>query len=201
MKSYAQVTSPQTAKPPETGLTRPNTPRAAARPHAIFRGLRTSAHTAALALLLAAAPAPACAQGLTDTQHTGGHTQDDAAQGAAAAREKRARTPAQAKIDSQLLQALYRKRGEAATKGVPAGELSVRFDEEGRALVTVRARPIGTVMAKIKRLGGVVLSHSERYDDIRAAVPLEKLEKLAALKEVRAIMPAEEATTNDGATH
>jgi hypothetical protein len=124
-----------------------------------------------------------------------------AAQGEAAASEKRSRTPAQQKIDSQLLYAIYRKRGEAEAKGVPPGELGVRYDEKGRALVTVRARPVAKVAAKIKRLGGAVISQFERYNDIRAAVPLEKLEALAEMKEVRAIMPAEEATTNDALTH
>jgi hypothetical protein len=122
----------------------------------------------------------------------------DAAQRGGAVGEKASRTSAQRKLDSQLLYAIYRKRGEAEAKGVPAGEPSVRFDEEGRAFVTVRARPVGKVLAKIERLGGVVISHSERYNDIRAAVPLEKLEALAALKEVIAIMPADEATTNEG---
>jgi hypothetical protein len=116
------------------------------------------------------------------------------AQGAVA--EKRARTPAQRKIDTQLLYALYRQRGEAEAKGVPAGELRVKFDEKRRALVTIRARVTRAVLAKIKRLGGEVISSSVRYDDIRAHLPLEKMEELAALKDVRAIMPAEEATTN-----
>lgn len=170
---------------------RPNSSRAATRLPAILRGLRPSARAAALALLLAPAVAPA--QSLMNNRNT-----DGAAQGIA--REKRGRTPAQRKIDSQLLYAIYRKRGEAEAKGVPAGEPSVRYDEKGRALVNVRARPIGTVVAKIKRMGGAVISQSERYNDIRAAVPLEKLEALAALKEVRAIMPAEESMTNDGAS-
>jgi hypothetical protein len=116
------------------------------------------------------------------------------AQGAVA--EKRARTPAQRKIDTQLLYALYRQRGEAEAKGVPAGELRVKFDEKRRALVTIRARVTRAVLAKVKRLGGEVISSSARYDDIRAHLPLEKMEELAALKDVRAIMPAEEATTN-----
>jgi hypothetical protein len=172
----------------------PRLPRAFTRPPVILRGLRPSVWAAALALLLAPMVAPTCAQSLTNNRDT------DAAAARGAAREKHERTPAQRKIDSQLLYAIYRKRGEAKAKGVPAGEPAVRYDEEGRALITVRARPIGTVVAKIKRLGGTVISQSERYNDIRAAVPLEKLEALAALKEVRAIMPADEAMTNGSAT-
>jgi hypothetical protein len=110
--------------------------------------------------------------------------------------EKRSRTPAQQKIDSQLLYALYRERGEAEAKGVPAGELRVKFDEHGRAIVSIRARVTKKVLAKIKSLGGTVVSSSEPYNDITAHLPLAKLEQLASLKDVRAIMPAEEATTN-----
>jgi hypothetical protein len=114
-----------------------------------------------------------------------------------AAQEKGTRTPAQKKIDSQLLYALYRQRGEAESKGVPPGELSVRFDDKGRAIVSIRARVTKTVLAKIKSTGGKIISSFERYHDILAHVRLDKLEALAALKDVYAIMPAQEATTND----
>lgn len=110
--------------------------------------------------------------------------------------EKRTRSPAQQKIDSQLLYALYRERGESEAKGVPAGELRVKFDEQGRAIVSIRARVTKKLLTKIKGLGGKVVSSSERYNDIIAHLRLGKLEELAALKDVRAIMPSEEATTN-----
>lgn len=113
-----------------------------------------------------------------------------------AAQEKRARTAAQQKIDSQLLYALYRKRGEAEAKGVPPGELRVKLDEKGRAIVSIRARVTRSLLAKIKRLGGEIVSSSGQYKDIQAHLPLEKLEELAALKDVSAIMPADEAITN-----
>lgn len=118
----------------------------------------------------------------------------------AAAQEKRGRTPAQKKIDSQLLYALYRKRGEAEAKGVPAGESGVRFDRRGRAVVSIRARVTEKLLDKIRSAGGSIISSSARYHDIRAHVPLEKLEGLAAFKDVHAIMPAEEATTNEATT-
>jgi hypothetical protein len=117
-------------------------------------------------------------------------------QGSNKVQEKRTRTATQQKIDSQLLYALYRKRGEAEAKGVPTGELRVKFDEKGRAMVTIRARVSKALLAKIKGMDAEIVSSSERYNDIRANVPLERLEELAALKDVRAIMPAEEATTN-----
>jgi hypothetical protein len=111
-------------------------------------------------------------------------------------REKTARTAAQRKIDPQLLYALYRERGEAETKGVPSGDLRVTFDAKHRALVSMRARVTKDLLATIKTLGGQVVSSSDRDNDIRAWLPLGKLEELAASKNVYAIAPAEEATAN-----
>jgi hypothetical protein len=111
-------------------------------------------------------------------------------------REKITRTEAQQKIDSQLLYALYRERGEAEAKGVPSGPLRVKFDAKRRALVTIRARVTKDLLATIKTLGGDVVSSSERDNDIRAHLPLGKLEELAASKTVYAIVPGEEATTH-----
>ncbi len=116
--------------------------------------------------------------------------------GSAVMNEKRNRTAAQRKIDSQLLYAIYRQRGEAEAKGVPPGELLVRYDAKGRAIVTVRAIVTSSLLARIRKLGGEVISSSKQLNDIRAHVPLENIERLAALKDVRAILRAEEATTN-----
>lgn len=108
--------------------------------------------------------------------------------------EKGARTPAQQKIDSQLLFEIYRARGQAAEKGVPP-ETLVRVDERGRALVDVRA-PVSAALARsIRRLGGVVLSSSPSHESTTARIPLLKLETLAANPAVKSIEPAAEATT------
>jgi hypothetical protein len=117
---------------------------------------------------------------------------------AAVVQEKRARTAAQKKIDTQLLYALYRQRGEAEAKGVPPGDLRVKLDAKQRALVSIRARVSKDLLATIKTLGGEVVSSSARYSDIRAYLPLGKLEDLAGSPDVRAIAPADEATTNRG---
>jgi hypothetical protein len=109
--------------------------------------------------------------------------------------EKRDRTAAQKKIDTQLLYALYRERGDAEAKGVPPGELRVKFDAKRRAFVSIRARVTPSLLNSVKTLGGEVVSSSAPYSDIRAYLPLGKLEDLAALPEVRAIAPADEATT------
>lgn len=112
--------------------------------------------------------------------------------------DKRARTPAQKKIDSQLLYALKQKRGE--TRAVPTGRIDIQLDAEGRALVDVSAKVSRRLIAKIESLGGAVVSKSEKYHTVRAVVALEQLEALAGMKDVKSIRPAARATTNRGAT-
>jgi len=53
-------------------------------------------------------------------------------------------------------------------------------------LAGIRARVTKSFLAKIGRPGGIGVSFSTRYHDIRAHLPLEKLEELAALKDVSA---------------
>jgi len=109
--------------------------------------------------------------------------------------EKDARTAAQQKIDSQILQEIYRKRGQAAEKQVPPEPTLVRIDEKGRALVDIRVKVSQDTLNLVKRLGGSIVSSSPKYDSIIARVPLLELERLASSSAVRAIVPAAEATT------
>ena len=109
--------------------------------------------------------------------------------------EKESRTPAQRKINSQILYEIYRRRGEAESKGVPPGETGVNIDGRGRALVDVRADVTPALQKKIRGLGGAIVSTSEAHRSILARIPLLKLERLAEDPAVRFIEPAAEATT------
>src|SRR5947207_15257786 len=71
----------------------------------------------------------------------------------AALSEKETRTPAQRKINSQLLYEIYRRRGEASRKGVPPGPTGVDIDARGRALVDVRAEVTPALQKTIQTLG------------------------------------------------
>jgi len=112
-----------------------------------------------------------------------------------AAGEKAGRTPAQQKINSQILYEIYRARGEAAKKGVPPDPTGVKIDARGRALVDIRADPTPALQKKLARLGGIVLATSARDKSIIARIPLLKLEALAADRAVLFIEPAAEAIT------
>ena len=107
--------------------------------------------------------------------------------------EKESRTPAQKKIDSQLLYELYRVRGQAKQKNVPPDPTGVRIDPTGRALVDVRADVTPALEKKVRDLGGTIQSTSREYRSIIAWIPLTKLERLANDPAVRAIGPAAEA--------
>jgi len=111
-------------------------------------------------------------------------------------REKESRTPAQKKIDSQLLYAIYQMRGQARKKGTPTTEIRLRKDEKGRVLVDVRAQVTEKLVSRMTKLGGAVVSRSESYHSILAYLPLGKLEALAKYKEVVFISPASEPVTH-----
>lgn len=104
-------------------------------------------------------------------------------------RDKSARTPAQRKISSQLLCAIYPPEP-------PGAKPRLRTDDQGRVLVDIRAKVTDKLVACVAKMGGKVVSHSERYNSIQAYVPLTKLEKLAGLRQITSIRPAAEAATN-----
>jgi hypothetical protein len=109
--------------------------------------------------------------------------------------EKASRTPAQQKINSQLLYEIYRRRGQAEQKGVPSEPTAVRVDADGRAAVDIRTDQTTALSRLIVRLGGKVLSTSARDRSVIARVPVLNIETLAADPAVRFIEPAAEATT------
>src|SRR5262245_53655400 len=99
--------------------------------------------------------------------------------------EKDQRSPEQQKIDSQLLYAIYQMRGEAESKGVPTEPIALEKDSKGRVLVDIRVPVTKKVLTRIEKLGGTVLSNSEKYHSIIAYLPLGQLETLARSKEVK----------------
>jgi len=106
--------------------------------------------------------------------------------------EKATRTPAQQKINSQVLYEIYRARGEAAAKHVPPGPTGVRIDGRHRALVDVRATVTTSLQRTIRTLGGTIVSVSPEYRSIIAWVPLKRLERLASERAVHSIEPKAE---------
>ena len=113
-------------------------------------------------------------------------------------REKAARSPAQQKLDSKLLFAARKHRGEAPVPGVPTLNVSIPTDPSGRVHVQIRGEITTHLVAECEKHGGSVLKSFPEYQSLYATIPLKRLEKLAERADVWWIAPPAEAQTNSG---
>lgn len=110
-------------------------------------------------------------------------------------------TMAQAKIDSQLLYVLKIRRGEKSpVADVQSLERSIKIDGQGRTLIDLEASVSDDLLREIQRLGGEIISSFKQFNAIRANFPIDKLEELAALRDIKFIRPAT-APTMDTPVH
>ena len=109
--------------------------------------------------------------------------------------EKAARTPAQKKLSSKLVYALKTKRGDPRMAQLPSLRSQVR-EVDGQVKVDIRANVDDALLARIESLGGKVINSHPRFNSIRATLPLESLEILAASDKVRNIRQADRMYLN-----
>jgi hypothetical protein len=107
--------------------------------------------------------------------------------------EKESRTPAQQKIDSQLLYAGKMFRGQSIAEGIPTLEVDVGMKDDGMVIVDITAIVNADILNLINKSGGEVISSSEAYQTLRARVSINVLEDIAALPTVKFIQPKQEA--------
>jgi hypothetical protein len=103
---------------------------------------------------------------------------------------KASRTPAQQKIDSRLLDEIDRREGRPTRNTRPPDPALLKIDQEGRALVDVRAEVTPALLKTLAALKGTIVSTSQEYRSIIAWLPLLKLEEIAKNQVVHSIMPA-----------
>jgi hypothetical protein len=108
-------------------------------------------------------------------------------------REKESRTPAQRKVDSQLLYSIKSSRNELAVMGVEKLETGVKVDEKNRTVVDIICNDLKGALARIEKTRAVVLKAV--INTIRAEVPMGEIETIAAWPEVRFIWPKQEMVT------
>jgi hypothetical protein len=109
---------------------------------------------------------------------------------------KDARTEAQRKIDSQLLQEIERRADPSYQAGMEyRGGLQI--DEQDRVLIDIRVEVTPATRKLVTDLEGVIVSTSPQYRSIVAWLPLAKVETLAEEEDVIAIVPAPKATLHD----
>lgn len=111
---------------------------------------------------------------------------------------KQQRTPAQQKMDSQLIDGAKMQRGEPVADGVATLRLELDQDDEDRVLTDIEATVSDELLQRIGTLGGKLVNHFAQFNAIRAWLPLAEIEALAAREDVKFIRPAVKAVTNVG---
>ena len=110
--------------------------------------------------------------------------------------EKESRTPGQQKLSSQLLYSIKMHRKESIAAGVETLEIDVEIDSQLRTVVDITADVGGTLLNDLEVSGAEVISVFPQYNSIRARVPLDRLETIASLSEVRFIQPEQKGITS-----
>jgi hypothetical protein len=104
--------------------------------------------------------------------------------------EKAARTPIQRKIHSNLLAQRRMARREPVARGIRTLQTGIDVSPDGMVLVDIKAPVTEEVLLQIGALGGTVINTVSEYQAIRASLPLDQVETLAALPEIISIRPA-----------
>jgi hypothetical protein len=112
--------------------------------------------------------------------------------------EKATRTPAQRKMESQLIHAVKQHRGEPFVPGAPNLELDLKLEVDGRVLVDITGTVTPELLALVAQGGGQVLSSFPQFHALRALATLEQLETLAASGDVTFLRRAVQARANTG---
>ncbi len=113
-------------------------------------------------------------------------------------REKESRTEVQKKIDSQLIYQAKIDRGQAVADSVATLQTDVVVDAQGKTTVDITATVTNELVATLQANGAEIIS--ARNGGIRALVPLESVETIAALDAVKFVQPKQDAmTANEGA--
>ena len=169
-------------------------------PHVGFRRVRSQRRQCArqrvamAALLLLSGglmPSPVAAQQRTPLD--GGNLPEVARlQMEAVLAEKAQRTPGQRKIGSHLLYADRMRRGQPPAPGVSFGRMPIAVSPDGRVEVDIRADVTPGLLDGIAALGGTISNSVPSHRAVRAILPLDQVEALAALGEVQFIDLAEQ---------
>ena len=136
---------------------------------------------ACLVLAIALPNLTASAQGQAEQAAQGGPISAQAQQQIAALLvDKRTRTPAQRKIDSNLLWRIKQLRSEPITAQLPSLRADVQPALGGLVEVDIQADIDDALLAQIRALGGTVESAFPQYRAVRARIPLVQAERLPA---------------------
>ncbi|MBN2359965.1 MAG: S8 family serine peptidase [Deltaproteobacteria bacterium] len=105
-------------------------------------------------------------------------------------REKASRTPAQRKLSSALVHEARRQRGQSIGRGLDHLRSGIELDDNGQVVVDISAVITPELQAAVESEGGEVLSSFSQYQSMRARLPIQSVEVVAELAEVRGVREA-----------
>jgi len=112
--------------------------------------------------------------------------------------EKTSRSPAQRKLDSQLIHAIRQAQGLPMAPGVTTLRTNVVTDASGRVEVDLKAVVTPGLLEAIQQVGATIVSSFPNFGSIRAKIPINRIEEVAALAAVRMIRPAAKPEMDTG---
>lgn len=112
--------------------------------------------------------------------------------------EKVARTPAQRKIDSQIIYAAKMARGEPIAPGVTTLSVDLPRTADNRLRLDVRADVTDDLLDQLRALGAEVVYSHPQYRSIGVNIALDQVEAIAALDAVIHVQPQPGAITWGG---
>ena len=111
-------------------------------------------------------------------------------------REKESRSEPERKMDSQLIYEAKMDRGEVIADGIRRLDTDVQYTYDGRPVVDITANVSDSLLAQLSDNGAEILETVTDRNSVRAAVPVENLEAIAALPDVKFIQPRQDAMTS-----
>ncbi len=112
-------------------------------------------------------------------------SQETLRQIAAVENEKSNRTLGQQKMDSHLIYSVRQSNNSVAIESVPSLRSHVASDAKGRLKVDIRATVNPSLIAQIESVGGQIIFSLPEENTIRASLPPNTIEGIAARSDVR----------------
>jgi hypothetical protein len=111
--------------------------------------------------------------------------------------EKASRTPAQKKIDSNVLYTIRMMAGQNPAPGITSLYTGVDLDDNDNIAVDITANVTDGLIQKLQSVGAMIIYSNTGYRSIRAIIPPNQIEGIAAMSEVTFIdRRAESLTTH-----
>ncbi|HEY2113663.1 MAG TPA: S8 family serine peptidase [Candidatus Angelobacter sp.] len=110
--------------------------------------------------------------------------------------DKASRTPAQQKIDSNVLYTVRMLAGQPAAAGIPTLNTGVDVDNANNLIVDITANVSDQLLKQLSTAGALVWYSNARFHSIRAVVPSNQIETIASWPDILFIAPKTESLTS-----